>query len=263
MSVPSPLLAGLRVVVTRAAHQAEPTVRAFEGAGARVARLPLLEVVPPADPAPLQEALADLGAFGWIVLTSSNAVDQVLGRLGWPPTLPAGLRVASIGAATSEALRARGVEPDLEPPDARAEGLAAELLPLLGSPGSSRVLLPQAADARPVLEQELRRAGADAVRVDAYAKRVPPDASERAREIFGTARLGWVTFTSPSIAGAFRDLWREGWEERRRGLLAASIGPVTSDALRALGVEPAAEAASPSDEEMVAAVVAAEESAGC
>jgi uroporphyrinogen-III synthase len=257
--------------VTRAAHQAGPTVSAFEGAGARVELLPLLEVVPPPDPAPLQDALAHLAGFGWIVLTSSNAVDQVLGRPGWPPTLPVGLRVASVGAATSEALRARGVEPDLEPANARAEGLAAALIPLLKAPGKggsgrARVLLPQAADARPVLEEELRRAGADAVRVDAYAKRVPPDAGERARAIFGTARLGWVTFTSPSIARSFTELgaglWGGDWPGRRRGLFAASIGPVTSDALRALGVEPAAEAASPSDEEMVAAVAGAVASRG-
>lgn len=256
------LLAGIRVVVTRAAHQAEPTMRAFEEAGARVELLPLLEVVSPADPAPLETALAHLEEYGWIVFTSSNAVERVLDRA----RLPRGLRVASVGSATSAALRARGVEPDLEPADSRAEGLADELVPRLerlemGAGGRARVLLPQAADARPVLEEALRRAGAEVDRVDAYAKRVPPDAPERARALFGAGPLGWVTFTSPSIARAFAelgaDLWGEAWPVRRRSLFAASIGPVTSDALRALGVEPAAEAASPSDEEMVAAVAAA------
>lgn len=253
-------LAGIRVVVTRAAHQAEPSARAFEAAGATVALLPLLEVIPPADPAPLVTALAGLAGFDWIVFTSSNAAQQILGRV----SLPEGPRVASVGSATSEALRERGVEPDLEPEDSRAEGLAAALVPRLprseAEPARarpSRILLPQAADARPVLEEELRQAGADAVRVDAYAKRVPPEAGDRARELFGTSRLGWVTFTSPSIARAFAALWGEDWPVRRQGLFAASIGGVTSDALRDLGVEPAAEAASPGDEELVAAVVAA------
>lgn len=253
-------LAGIRVVVTRAARQAEPTVRAFEAAGADAALLPLLEVVPPADPAPLLTALAGLDAFGWIVFTSANAVEQVLDRIALPP----GLRVASVGSATSDALRERDVEPDLEPADSRAEGLAADLASRLAEgPGvrprtrHPRILLPQADDARPVLEEVLRRSGADAVRVDAYAKRVPPDAAERARELFGTSRLGWVTFTSPSIARAFAALWGDDWPVRRRGLFAASIGSVTTEALRELGVEPAAEAASPGDEQMVAAVVEA------
>ncbi len=172
--------------------------------------------------------------------------------------LPAGLRVASVGGATSDALRERGVEPDLEPSDSRAEGLAAELVPRLTA--GARVLLPQAADARPVLADELAAAGARVDRVDAYAKRTPPEARERAAEIFGAlrdgARLGWVTFTSPSIARAFAGLWGEEWPVRRRGLFAVSIGEVTSDALRELGVEPAAEADEPGDEGLVGAVVA-------
>jgi uroporphyrinogen-III synthase len=249
-------LAGVRVVVTRAAHQARATARAFERAGAEVALLPLLELAPPADPAPLAAALASLDGYAWIVFTSANAVERVLdGTRGLPP----GLRVASVGEATSDALRARGVEPDLEPAEPRAEGLAAELAPRLAA--GARVLLPQAADARPVLARELARAGARVDRVDAYAKRTPPAAHERAAEIFGTASLGWVTFTSPSTAHAFAELgaalWGADWPAQRRGLLAASIGPVTSAALRELGIEPAAEAAAPADPELVAAVVAA------
>jgi uroporphyrinogen III methyltransferase/synthase len=253
----SPPLAGIRVVVTRAAHQADASVRAFEEAGALVPLLPLLELVPPEDPEPLERALAALGGYDWIVFTSTNAVERVLDRSGEtsPIDLPAGLRVASVGGATSDALRERGVEPHLEPAEARAEGLAAELVPRL-APGS-RVLLPQAADARPVLADELAAAGARVERVDAYAKRTPPDARERAVSIFGNSRLGWVTFTSPSIARAFARLWGEEWPVRSRSLLAASIGPVTSAALRELGIEPAAEAAAPGDEELVAAVVEA------
>jgi uroporphyrinogen-III synthase len=248
-------LTGVRVVVTRAGHQAGPTVAAFEDAGARVALLPLLEVVPPEDPGPFEAALADLARFDWIAFTSSNAVAAVLDRVA---SLPEGVRLASVGGATSDALRERGVEPgriEVEAEDSRAEGLAEALVPSLTS--GARVLLPQAADARPALEEALRADGARPLRVDAYAKRVPPEAPERATEIFGTSRFGWVTFTSPSIARAFAELWGDGWPTRRLGLFAASIGPVTSAALRELGVEPAAEAESPGDEAMVAAVVRA------
>ena len=246
-------LAGVRVVVTRAAHQAEGTVRAFRKAGADVDQLPLLELTPPDDPEPLASALASLEDYAWIVFTSANTVERVLDASG--TSLPPGLRVASLGAATSDALRERRVEPDLESGDPRAEGLAAELAPRLAA--GARVLLPQAADARAVLERELTRAGARVDRVDAYAKRTPPGVRERAAEIFGTATVGWVTFTSPSIAHAFAGLWGADWPTHRRGLLAASIGPVTSDALRELGVEPSAEAARPSDEELIAAVTRA------
>lgn len=268
-SGPGPL-DGVRVVVTRAAHQAEPTVAAFEAAGARVERLPLLEVVLPDDPRPFDEALAALrerpNTFGWVAFTSSNAVEAVFERIdrwpGGPDPTATRPRIASVGGATSDALRAHGVEPDLEADESRAEGLAAALAPRVGSGegAGARVLLPQAADARPTLEEELAAAGARPLRVDAYAKRVPPDARERALAIFGArhpGRFGWVTFTSPSIVRAFAALWEGDWESRRLGLFAASIGPVTSAALRRLGVEPAAEAETPGDDGMVAAVVEA------
>lgn len=253
---PAEPLAGVRVVVTRARHQAASTEEAFRAAGARVELLPLIEVVPPADPAPLDRALDRLAGYRWIVFTSSNAVERVLGRLaerGRP--LPSRTRLAVIGEATAWALRTLGHEPAVEAADSRAEGLAVALGRHL-EPGA-RVLLPQAADARETLEAELRRWGARPDRVDAYAKRTPPDSRARAGEIFGPARLGWVTFTSPSIARAFAGLWDDRWETRRPGLLAASIGPVTSEALVALGVRPAAEAARPGDDELVEAVVAA------
>lgn len=256
----TPPLRGLRVVVTRARHQAASTVGAFEGAGARVELLPLIEVVPPRDRTALDAALARLAdddGFDWILFTSSNAVDQVfdrLSRLGAGASTPslAGTRTAVVGGATADALRARGMAPDLEAVDSRAEGLADLLRPLVRD---ERVLLPQAADARSVLEDLLRRAGADVTRVAAYAKRRPRDSRSRADEIFGTSRCGWVTFTSPSIAKNFATLWDDDWQRRREGLLAVSIGPVTSAALRELGVEPAAEAESPGDPELVEAVI--------
>jgi len=260
-------LHGVRVVVTRAAHQATSTIRAFEEAGARVKRLPLLEVVPPADPRPLDRALASLDTFAWVVFTSTNTVERILERLPSASggSVPAGVRIASVGPATGEALRDHGLEPDLEATESRAEGLADLLGPCLT--GGERILLPQAADARPVLEELLIEAGARVTRVDAYDKRMPPESDARAREIFGvgdpsgnrSGELGWVTFTSPSIVRNFvrlaEGIWGPAWPERRRSLLAISIGPVTGAALRKLDIEPAAEAATPGDREMVEAVV--------
>ncbi len=100
----SPYLpAGLRVVVTRAEHQSEGLAAAFELAGAQVERLPLLEIVPPADPRPLERAASELALYEWIVFTSSNAVEAFLPRTGG--ALPSRLKVAVVGPATAEALR--------------------------------------------------------------------------------------------------------------------------------------------------------------
>ena len=244
-------LAGLRVVVTRAEAQAAGLVEALAAAGAVVETLPLLAVGPPADSAPLAAAAAALGDWSWVVFTSANAVRALhpAGR-DWP----ARTRVAAVGPATALALRAAGVAPALVAERPRAEGVLAALLPRLGP--HDRVLLPQAEDARPVLADGLRAAGVEVQVVVAYRKAAPPEAPARAARIFGGGPLGWVTFTSPSTARAFAALFAESWPARRPGLLAASIGSVTSAALRDLGSPPAAEAATPSDRALVEAIAA-------
>jgi uroporphyrinogen-III synthase len=252
--VPTPPLAGRRVVVTRAEHQAGELVDFLTAAGATVERLPLLALLPPEDPAPLAAAARELASYRWVVFTSANAVRALFGTFDdrWPD----GVAVAAIGDATDAALCADAVWPDIVAEDNSAEGLLAELLPRLRHEPGERILLPQAADARPTLAEGLRAAGHEVDTVVAYRKTVPPDARDRAAAIFGDGPLGWVTFTSPSIVRTFAGLFEPRWSERRGTLRAASIGPVTSEALRTLGVPPAAEAAKASDEAMVAAIVA-------
>ncbi len=252
--MPSLPLASRRVVVTRAEHQAQELVDLLTAAGADVERLPLLALLPPEDPAPFAAAARDLASYRCVVFTSANAVRALFGAMNnrWPD----GVAVAAIGDATDAALRADAVLPDLVAEESTAEGLLAALAPRLRRGPGERILLPQAADARPTLADGLRAAGHEVDAVIAYRKTAPPDARERAAAIFGDGPLGWVTFTSPSIARCFAGLFEPRWSERRRTLRAASIGPVTSEALRTLGVPPAAEASKASDEAMVAAIVA-------
>jgi len=249
-------LAGLRVVLTRATHQADEMATAFRAAGARVAQLPLLAVLPPADPRPLERAATELALFHWLVFTSANAVEAFLPAAGG--TLPPSPRVAAVGPATARALAAHGIAVALEAPRGDAESLVEALAPHLGR--QQRVLVPQAIDARPTLARGLIEAGAEVVVVVAYDKGMPPEARQQARELFASEPLGWVTFTSPRIVRHFLEVLGEvlgaAWPRRRGELLAASIGPVTSRELRDQGIEPAAEAAMPGAEALVAAVVA-------
>lgn len=249
---PSLPLAGVRVVVTRAEAQGEGLLAAFAAAGAEVAALPLLVVVPPADPRPLERAASELALYDWLVFTSANAADAFLPLAGG--ALPPRLQVATVGAATADAVRAYEIEPALAGP-ADAAALAAALAPHVAR--RRRVLIPQAADAAPTLVDALAEAGAEPIAVVAYDKRLPEDAAERARLLFADTPLGWVTFTSGRIVRHFVGLFGETWEARRPELRAASIGKVTSAELARHGVTPAAEAVKPGDAELVAAVVTA------
>ena len=248
-------LAGIRVVVTRAEHQTATLAEALATAGATVETLPLLAILPPPDPAALAAAAAAVPTYAWVVFTSANAVEALLPLLGDP--WPESVQVAAIGPATARALGRHGVAPALVAARSQAEGVLAELVPRL--PAGARVLLPQAADARPVLAAGLAAAGMAVDAVTAYAKGLPAEAPARAAALFGSGPLGWVTFTSPSVVRAFAGLLGgtspSTWPSRRASLQAASIGPVTTAALRACGVEPAAEAAQPTDAGLAAAIV--------
>jgi uroporphyrinogen-III synthase len=246
-------LAGLRVVVTRAELQAEGLVEALQAAGAAVERLPLLAVLPPEDPAPLAAAAARLASYRRVIFTSTNSVRALFDLLTGP--WPAEVRVAAVGPATDTALVERQVWPNFVADPPTTEGMLGELVRKL-EPGE-RILIPQAADARPTLAAGLREAGAEVDVVVAYRKAMPAEAPALAVAIFGDGPLGWVTFTSPSIVRAFAGLFETDWTTRRRTLRAVSIGPVTTEALRALGVPAAAAAATASDAAMVEAIVAA------
>lgn len=245
------MLNGQRVVVTRASHQAAGLCAAFAAAGAEVVALPLIELTPPDDPGALARAARDVSGQDWLVFTSSNAVDAFLPWVREVAALP---RCAVVGPATATALRRFAVEPALEAERSRAEGLVDALKPHL-RPGT-RVLLPQAEDARPALAAGLRAIGAEVAAVTAYGKRLPADAADAGRRIF-EHDVGWVTCTSPRIVRHLAGIFGDDWNRRRGELRAISIGSVTSAELWRLGVEPAAEARTPSDQALVEAVARA------
>ncbi len=252
----SPALASQRVVVTRSAHQAGGLTTAFEAAGARVECLPLIELAPPRDRRALDRTARRAARYDWLVFTSANSVDAFLPLLdGATSGAHPKLRSAAVGPATAGALRRRGLEPAVVAARSRAEGLLEILVPRLAR--GARVLIPQAEDARRLLADGLRAAGASVTIVVTYRKRLPAAASAIAGRLFGDSKIGWVTCTSPRIARHLATLFGSDWPRRRSELRAISIGPVTSAELRRLGVEPAAEAEAPSDEAMVAATTQA------
>jgi uroporphyrinogen III methyltransferase/synthase len=241
-----PLL-GWRVVVPRAEAQAGPTAAALREAGADVVRLPVIEVVEPADGgAGLRRAAVALGSYAWVVFTSQNAVAALWGHLRDARDLGSA-KVAAIGPATAGALRSRGVVADLVPSSYVAEALV-EAFPPPEEPGA-RVLLPRAGEARDVLPVGLRKLGFEVDVVEAYRVRPahPPEAS-----LAAAAEADAIVFTSPSTVRAF--LETAGAERLPR--VVACIGPVTADAAAAAGVRVDAVAEEHTTDGLVAALAA-------
>ncbi len=104
----SALLAGRRVLVTRAAHQAGKLSEGLRTLGAEPVEVPLLEIRPPASFDPLDASIRQFGKYDWLILTSANAVRALADRaaaLGVQLLQPFTMKVAAIGEATAAAAR--------------------------------------------------------------------------------------------------------------------------------------------------------------
>jgi uroporphyrinogen-III synthase len=209
--------------------------------------VPAIEIAPPASFDALDAALAGLSGFDWLIFTSANAVEAMQQRLGSVPSLVPGRwpRIAVIGPATARAVEAIGLAADLVPPQAVAESLAEALLRDAVRPGGSprRFLLVRAEDARDVLPDELRAAGAQVAIAPAYRTVVAAGSADMIRGLFvDPAALAAITFTSSSSARNLLALCEAAGVRLPLSALRISIGPITSETLRSLGYPPHAEA---------------------
>lgn len=251
------MLAGKRVVITRARGQGGDLAAALEKLGAEVIEFPTIEIQPASDYGPLDEALGRIGSYDWIIFTSANGVRFFLGRLAL-----AGLnidavqaRICTIGPATRKEAENAGFKVALMPAEYVAESLVAAFEGH-GLEGK-RVLLPRAAVARDVVPAELRRRGATVDVVEAYRTGVPAEARAQAERIFDSGRRpDWITFTSSSTITNFIQVAGAAALESVR---VATIGPVTSSTARQHGIEVTVEARTFTAAGVVEAILAAED----
>jgi uroporphyrinogen III methyltransferase/synthase len=248
-------LFGQRVVVTRAKDQAPELTAKLHALGAEVAELPVIEIVPAAEPAALDAALARLNEYDWLIFTSVNGVRFFLDRLDASPYDLRGLRarLCAIGPATRRALEALHLKVDLMPKEYVAESLVEAFAPFDLS--GRRILLPRAAVARDVVPVELTARGADVDVVEAYRTVIPAETAGIVNEIF-SHKVDWITFTSSSTVKNFLAL---AGADRLQDVRIGSIGPVTSATARMHGLDVTVEAREHTIDGLLDAITAAGE----
>ncbi|MFA9477197.1 uroporphyrinogen-III C-methyltransferase [Phycisphaerales bacterium AB-hyl4] len=236
---------GKTVLVTRTRQQASKLGEQLAALGANVLESPTIELVPPADWSEVDAAVRDVRQYDWLVLTSVNGVAALADRLdamGLDARQLAGVRVAAIGDTTAAALRERvGVKADLVPTRYVAESLAGELIAEHEMAGK-RCLLLRADIARPTLPKLLGEAGAVVTEVVAYQTQLAAALPTAVVEALREGAVDWVTFTSASTV---RNLVEMLGDERTllSDVRLASIGPITSEAMREAGLAVDVEAA--------------------
>ncbi|RDV83009.1 uroporphyrinogen-III C-methyltransferase [Ammonifex thiophilus] len=253
---PGPLK-GKRVLVTRARHQASRLSRALAALGGEAVECPVIRIDPPEDWGPLDRALDRAGTYDWVVFTSVNGVEHFFRRLREKKKdirAFAKARFVALGPATAEVLREKGLEVADLPEAYRAEELV-ESLRLWVRPGE-RVLLPRADLARKLLEEALKALGCEVESVVAYHIRPAQERVALARRLLEAGEIDAVTFTSSSTVRFLVEALGEEAGKLLGRVTVASIGPVTSQTARELGIKVDVEAKEYTIPGLVAALAA-------
>jgi uroporphyrinogen III methyltransferase/synthase len=224
-------LHGRRVVVTRARAQASGLATALRNLGAEVVELPAIRIEPRIEAPEVRAAIAALGDYSLLCLTSPNGVRllwEAMRTAGRDARALAGVTVAAIGPGTARALAKIGVAADVVPERFVAEGLVEALEPIALE--GKRVLVARAAEARDVLPDYLEGRGAQVDVVALYEtvrERPEPEQVEAAQS------ADYVTFTSSSTVTNLLAALGNRFPAQAR---VVSIGPVTSEAARGAGL---------------------------
>jgi len=232
-------LYGWKVLVPRTKEQAGAMSERLRAYGAMPSEVPTIAVEPPRTPAQMERAIKGLvdGRYAWTIFTSVNAVRAVWEKFaehGLDARHFGGVKIACIGEATAEAVRAFGIQPELVPSgEQTSEGLLAEFSPhdeVLDPVG--RVLLPRADIATETLAAGLIERGWEVDDVTAYrtVRAAPPPAE--IRDAIKSGGFDAVLFTSSSTV---RNLVGIAGKPHQRTVVAV-IGPKTADTAAEFGL---------------------------
>ncbi|CAN2042337.1 uroporphyrinogen III methyltransferase / synthase [Candidatus Magnetomoraceae bacterium gMMP-15] len=230
---------GHSIVVTRARKQASNLINKLSELGADCIECPTIEVVPPKNQEPVNEAVNKLNEYDWLIFTSVNGVSfffNSLFALGKDVRALKDIQTASIGPATAKRLMDFGLKSDIIPKTYRAESIieAFENKDVK----DKKVLLPRAEEARPILPAELRKMGAVVDEITAY--RTKPD-DKNANILLDRLKeksIDLVSFTSSSTVKNFKALLPlENFSSLMENVTVAAIGPITANTAKELGFE--------------------------
>lgn len=195
-------LAGVGVLITRPAHQAEPLARLIETAGGSAIRFPTIDIAPPTDPSPLLAILDHLTDYDLAIFISPNAVEQTFSwlhaaRHEWPKRLP----IACVGRATAAAIEKRGLSAAV--PAERFDSEALLGLALLQDVKNKKVLIFRGDGGRELLADTLTLRGAVVAYAECY-RRVRPRADTEA--LIESWRRGEIQVVSITSTDGLRNL---------------------------------------------------------
>lgn len=237
--VPPLALAGKTILTTRATSQASQFNQMLVAKGASVVDFPALEIRAPKSWRQMDEAIAHIHRFDWLILTSANAVNYFLDRLlhqGKDFRALAALKIAVVGKKTEAYLMQRGLAADFVPPSFVADSLI-DHFPV--NPAGLKLLFPRVEQGgRAVLVTAMTAKGAAVTEVAAYESACPETIPLAAKLALESQSVDAITFASSKTVRHFAEMMAQAfgaeWLDLLKGRAIASIGPQTSKDCREL-----------------------------
>jgi uroporphyrinogen III methyltransferase/synthase len=227
-----------RVLLAESTDDSKQLGNRLAALGADVIRRPAVRVTDPTDWAPVDDALDMLDHYDWLVFPDANGVEYFFRRLfdrGADLRCVGHAKLAAVGCDSAQRLARYHLHADAVLGQVRDESPAQALA---GEAFGRRFLLAGASRGRQVLADELEKAGAHVDRIVVYRCVDVEGPDPEAARALAAGEIDWITLTSSATAESLVRLYGDALKRSRF----ASIGPLTSMALRKLGYEPAAEA---------------------
>jgi len=233
-------LSGRKIMVTRSSDQSGVFSSMLAEEGAEVIECPTIKIFPPSDDfCELDSAIADIGSFDWLILTSINSVKFLFERMelsGKDARSLGRCRIMAVGPQTGAGLRSHGIRADMIPADYKAEGVIAEFEKI--DMKGKKVLFPRSEIAREVIPRGVERMGAICVSPVAYRNEAPESIPEKAMMALEKHDVDCVVFTSSStVANLAGIVGKNILAGLLRESAVASIGPITSKTCRECTLE--------------------------
>lgn len=242
-------LFGKRVVITRTQAQSGKISRLFRQAGAGVLEIPAIRIDFPENGL---DRWPGAEKTDWMVFTSSNGVNGFFRRFleKYDIRELRGIRFACVGPSTAEALEAYHLPVGFMPSSYRVAGLVEEWPDEVDG---ETVVYACGNLAASTLEEGLGRRGAEVVRMEVYRTEEVIDLEAESSRRLCEEGADWIVFCSPSAVHSYAE-HQSAWPVE--GLRYGSIGPATSEALKAAGFPVHAQPSVSTVENLVAEVVA-------
>lgn len=226
-----------RILVTRPASRSGKLAGMLRSLGAEVLEIPAIRTVARDCGSQLRQVLAVIGSYAYLVFTSPAGVEhffELLEQLELDIRCIGMVKLAVIGSATGDALKKRGLRPDLMPK--RYNGAA--LGRLLGRcvPAGGKVLLLRSSQGNEQLVRQIQSEKqievTDLAIYDTVDTRLAADPYLNA--LFRDGQIEMVMFTSASTVRGFVKM-TEGTDYTK--VRALCIGQMTADQAAAYGMQ--------------------------